>query len=328
MFYLIACIECLAVSFLAGACASVVFLPTSRLIQSSILRRRPATAANILVLLRLLPAASGILLTLGFTLPAFLLFEPRPSNDYLGPLQYTLAVSGALIFIVMIIRAFRVLRASTMLERRWKEHSTRISIPGIKVPTYSVSGAPALFVVIGVLRPNVFVGREIIETLSASEMAAAAAHEMAHVRAHDNLKQLLLDISRPPSWLMQLGVPDEVWLNAAELAADQAALADGNAPLQLASALLKAARIRSSFPCNPGCSGSHLLPAHWGSRLEARVVYLVALADAGSHAVVKRVSRPAMRACVLLSLACLIVTYAATAHIVFRVVEEMLDVLF
>lgn len=328
MFYLIAGIECLAVSFLAGACASVTFLPTSRLIQSSILSRRPATAANILVLLRLLPTASGILLTLGFTLPAFLLFEPRPSTDYLGPLQYGLALAGALILTVMIARAFRVLRASFTLARRWKECSTRISIPGIAVPTHAVSGTPSLFVVIGVLHPNVFVGREIIEKFSASEMAAAAAHEMAHVRAHDNLKQFLLDISRPPTWLMRLGIPDEVWLNTAELAADQAALADGNAPLQLASALLKAARLRSSFAADFGASGLHLLPAHWGSRLEARVVYLVGLADSTSQVFAKRVSRPAMRACALLSLACLLVTYAATAHFVFRIVEEMLDVLF
>jgi len=328
MFYLIAGIECLAVTFLVGACASVVFLPTSRLIQSSILSRRPATAANIFVLLRLMPVASGIFVTLGFTLPAFLMFEPRPCTDYLGPMQYALALSGALIITVVIVRAFRVLRASFTLGRHWKSRSTRISIPGIDVPTYAVNGAPSLFVVIGVLRPNVFVGREIIEKLSASEMAAAAAHEMAHVRAHDNLKQFLLDISRPPSWLMRLGVPDEVWLNTAELAADQAALADGNPPLQLASALLKAARLRTSFTGDFGTSGLHLLPAHWGSRLESRVVYLVALADTGSQAFVKGVSRPAMRACALLSVACLIVTYAATAHIVFRVVEEMLDVLF
>src|SRR6185312_366880 len=100
------------------------------------------------------------------------------------------------------------------------------------------------------------------------------------------------------------------------------------APLQLASALLKAARLKNTFAAECGVSGLHLLPPHWGSRLETRVTYLVALADTGSQAFAKRLSRPAMRACVLLSLACLLVTYAATAHIVFRVVEEMLDVLF
>src|SRR5262249_48725416 len=195
---------------------------------------------------------------------AFLLFEPRPTTDYIGPLQLALSAGGALILTIITARIWRVLRATFWIEHHWKNGAARINIPGLSIPTYRLESIPSLFVVTGVLRPTVFIGSEIIEKFSDQEMAAAISHEMAHIRSRDNLKQFLLEVSRPPALLMKFGVPDSVWLDTAELAADRAALADGSEPLHLASALLKACRLSGAQARNAALLGSHLLPAHSG----------------------------------------------------------------
>lgn len=328
MFYLVAAIECLAVNFLVWLCASLLCLPASRLVLKITRHRHPGTVANSLFAVRVLPAALATILAVIFALPAFLLFEPRPSNDYVGPLQIAIAASGGLIYVIMIFRAARSLRASWMVEKYWKARSHRIQLPGVDAPAYSVNGIPSLFVVTGTLRPCVFVGREIIEELSAEEMAAAARHEMAHIRSRDNLKQLLLDISRPPAWLMRLGIHDEVWMDTAELAADHSTLSAGNAPLQLASALLKVGRLRSSFAAHFAASGAHLVPTHCSPRLETRVTHLIALADEGFDSRLQQFSRRMLLALAITGTVIFILSYAATASVMLKEVEEALDVLF
>lgn len=328
MFYLVAIVECLAVGFLVLASASVLCLPASRLIFSLARQRHPGTTANLLFALRILPAGLAALLALIFALPAYMEFEPRPSTDYIGPLQITMAMFGGLVLVIMIARAVRVFRANFLVEKHWKTRSNRIYIPGIEIPTYCVNDLPSLFVVAGILRPCVFVGREIVAELSAPEMAAAAAHEMAHIHAYDNLKQLLLEISRPPAWLMQVGVSDDVWMDAADLAADRSALAAGNEPLHLASALLKVGRLRNSFAARFSMLGSHLLPAHAGHRLEARVTQLVALADGDPRSYVQQFSHRQVYVFTTASFVLFALSYAATAPVLLRFVEEALDFLF
>jgi len=328
MFYVVATIECLAVSFLVGVLTSVLCLPASRLVWTRTRQRHPGTTANILFASRLIPPVIGALVALEFALPAYLLFEPRPSDDYIGPMQLGFAAFGALILTVMVFRGAHILRSTYLVEKRWKSLSTRIDVPGIGIPTYCVEGVPSLFVATGMMRPCVFVSREIVQEFSADEMAAAAAHEMAHIRAHDNLKQLLLDICRPPVWLLRLGAADHLWLQSVELAADQAALAEGNAPLHLASALLKVARQRKSLLGQFRVAGSHLVPAESAVRLETRVNHLVELSNGETASRSRQFSRRLVYGCILASVLCFVLSYVATAHVVLRFVERALDVLF
>src|SRR5262249_54920894 len=143
MFYTTAVIESLAVSFLVGLSACIVCLPALRLVQSKISLNRPVVTANLLVLLRLMPAGLAALLTIGFTLPAFLVFEPRPTTDYIGPLQISLAICGALILAVITTRIWRVLRATFWIEKHWKNGATRIHLPGVSIPTYRLESIPS-----------------------------------------------------------------------------------------------------------------------------------------------------------------------------------------
>jgi Zn-dependent protease with chaperone function len=326
VYYLIAAIECLGVGFLALICAGLVCLPASRLVARAIRQRHPGTIANILFAFRLLPAGIAATLSLAFALPAYLMFEPHPSNDYVGPLQIILGVSGAAMFAIMIFRMVHALHSSSMVEEHWLARSRRVHIPGLHLPAYSVKGIPSLFVVTGILRPRVFVSREILQEFSAGEMSAAAAHEMAHVRSFDNLKQLLLEITRPPAWLLKFGISDESWADATEHAADHFALSVGNPPLQLASALLKVVKLRSSFVAHH-FPGMHLVPAHGRPRLETRVTHLIAMTDNPGPRP-HQFSSQLVYGFALTGITLFVICYAATAPVVLRFAEHALDMLF
>ena len=327
MFYFIAVVECLTVNFLVLTCASLVCLPASRLVARWTRHRHPGTQANILFAMRVLPAGLAALLAFGFALPGFILFEPRPSNDYIGPLQIAVATAGGLFFVSMVSRITRAMWANFQVTRYWKTRSTRVQISGIDAPTYAVNGIPSLFVVVGLLRPCVFVGKEIIQQFSAEEMAAAAAHEMAHIRSRDNLKQLLMEVSRPPAWLRPLGLPDDKWIDAAELAADHSTLAAGNKPLQLASALVKVGKLRNSIVAHLAV-GAHLVPAHCSPRLETRITHLISLADHGLISGTQQFSRRMVYSFAIASVTLFILWYAAAAPVLLHAAEEALDVLF
>jgi Zn-dependent protease with chaperone function len=123
--------------------------------------------------------------------------------------------------------------------------------------------------------------REIVERLSAEELAAALSHEMAHVSSFDNLKQLLLRITRPPAFLKMFTLVDAAWTSTSEVAADQAALANGATALDLSSALVKVGRIGRPVAFKTGVAASHLLPPGCSTSLEARVQRLQAALENG-----------------------------------------------
>jgi hypothetical protein len=94
---------------------------------------------------------------------------------------------------------------------------------------------------------------------------------MAHVSSFDNLKQLLLRITRPPGFLKTLTLADAAWTSASEVAADQSALTAGATALDLSSALVKVGRIARPAVLLQAATASHLLPPACGTSLEARV---------------------------------------------------------
>jgi Zn-dependent protease with chaperone function len=102
------------------------------------------------------------------------------------------------------------------------------------------------------------------------------AHELAHVRFFDNLKRLLLKITRPPNWMGGTAV-DSAWTGVSEVAADEAALAAGTSPLDLASALVKIVTlkrhggVRNENDNEDALAASHLVPQAGGSSLATRI---------------------------------------------------------
>ena len=274
MYYALGTAICLAVLFLVMAAAFTLCMAVPRLLRLMSNSTTPRTYANFLFGIRVMPLLLGLAATLGFALPAFLRFEPRSTGEPMALRLLALALLGGLALLAMAVRAVRIARATIIAQRQWRRNSRKISVPGVQLPVYCVQNSPSLLAVVGIFRARIFVAREIAEFLSAEELSAALAHEMAHVSAFDNFKQFLLKITRPPRWFAALHTADIAWTNASEIAADETALAEGASVLDLSAALVKVGRLGPHTAMNEAIAASHLLPLTAGSCMEVRVAHL------------------------------------------------------
>jgi Zn-dependent protease with chaperone function len=279
-FYLLAAALCLSVWFLVLVGASVAFEAATRLcrpwLDSSTPRSwSPRSKAGFLFVLRSLPVLLSGGIAFGMALPSFLRFEPRSTSEPLGPKLTVLAIAGAGVLLAMAVRSVRLLWATTKIQKEWRRRAREMRVEGCKVPVYAVDGSPALLSVTGVVRPRVFVASSVTEVLSPEELSAALAHEMAHVRSLDNLKQLFLKTTRPPAWLDRflMGNADADWTVTSEVAADEDALDAGASVLTLSSALVKIGRLQRSAS-GPRMIASHFIPEGLPSCLQMRVAHL------------------------------------------------------
>ncbi|HET9183664.1 MAG TPA: M56 family metallopeptidase [Candidatus Angelobacter sp.] len=277
MFYLLCLSLCFAVFFIVTAGASLVLLPLLRLVLSrSDLRRARARArsrANLIFTARVLPALLGLVAALGLALPAFLKFEPSSTREIPGLLLLLLAGLGALIVGAIVLRCWRILRTTHVMQRDWLKKAQRFSKCGRRIPVYCVDESAPLLAVTGIFRPRIFISRAVAAVLDSPELHAALAHEFSHVAAGDNLKQFLLKISRPPAWLHFPKQLDSAWVNNSEIAADEGALAGGASALDLSSALVKVGRLSVRNFAPSGLAASHLVDG-CGAATQARVVRL------------------------------------------------------
>jgi peptidase M48-like protein len=230
-----------------------------------------AATARRLFALRLLPALLGAAVAGGLTLPGFLLHEPRESDEVAG-LAFSLLVAAGLLSIARgIARGAADWWASRRLHRSWTRAGRPLALPGAPVPAYRIRNPFPVVSVVGILRPRLFVADQVLERLSAAELRAVLAHEAGHVAAADNLKRLLVRLCPAPPWPGAARRLEERWEQAAEEAAD----ARCGVPLDLASALLKTARLapvgaRIELP---------VASFHNGSALARRVRRLTRQAD-------------------------------------------------
>ena len=234
MFYVLALALCLAVLFIVLAGATVVCAAGLWFARRSFAFLAPRRSANLVFTLRTLPWLLACAVTVGFALPAFLRFEPHATGEFLGLRLLALATLGGIVTGFTVVRGWRIAQATHRAQKQWRANAQRLRFEGVPLPTYCAEGAGPLLAVTGILRPRIFVSRTVTESLSARELSAAIAHELAHVHARDNLKQLLLKMTRPPRWLRVFRSSDPQWLGASEMAADECALASGASALYLA----------------------------------------------------------------------------------------------
>jgi hypothetical protein len=278
MFYALALSVSLAVWFLATLAAWLLGLPLRRILGTQVLtsrslERSPAAMADALFVLHTLPLSLALLFTFGVALPAFLRYEPHSTGEPLSSKLWILASAGALLLAVMMVRGARTLWATARVGKSWRANSRgEFKVEGVGARVYCVENDSPLLAVTGIFRPRIFISREVLGLLSSGELRAAVAHEMHHSRRFDNLKQLLLKITRPPRWLG--GSRESSWILASEVAADAGALARGASALDLASALVKVAAIKRGPAFGDQIAASHLLPDLSGSPLSARVLRL------------------------------------------------------
>jgi Zn-dependent protease with chaperone function len=195
--------------------------------------------ASKLLALRLLPPLTGLALAASLVLPAFLVFEPRNAQETPGLAITLLATVGGLAIAAGLRRSLADFRATRGVRRAWERQGRIASLPGAPAPAYVIRHEFPVVSVVGILRPRLFVAEQVLERLSASELAAVLAHEAGHLSSLDNLKRLALRLSPVISWPGLARRLDSAWDEAVEEAADSTAL-NG---LELASALVKTARL-------------------------------------------------------------------------------------
>jgi len=195
--------------------------------------------------LRVLPLTIALVLALGILLPAYILYEPAESGEVVGWTLLVPAILGAAGIVVALSRAAIRWRATRVILRQWLSRSVPISPPIAGLEAYRLSYDLPIVAIVGCFRPKLFVADCVFESLGTSETAAAIAHERAHLVAHDNFKNAVARLgSDTLAPLLVSGTLQTEWMQASEEAADDLACnRDKNIALDLASALIKVARI-------------------------------------------------------------------------------------
>jgi len=242
------------------------------------------TRARLLFSLRTLPALLALLFVALLLVPSYLAYEPRHTSESVSLKLGLLALLSAAGLAVSLARGIATHRATAKLTSDWLKQGTRIEIAGIAIESYQIDHQFPLIGIVGFLRPRLFIATQVLEFLTPEEIAAAIAHENGHLIARDNLKRGLLQACRDALLIIPSGrLLDKSWSEASEEAADENAARQGNAvALDLASALVKIARIipLGARPTMP--AGVFLLGDEETKGIKSRVGRLIALATAGT----------------------------------------------
>ncbi|HYM75550.1 MAG TPA: M56 family metallopeptidase [Candidatus Dormibacteraeota bacterium] len=231
--------------------------------------RRPpeSRVANLLFTLRLFPLATAVVITAAFTVPSFLLLEPRAINEPLGGLPLALGLCGLGIGIFGAAKVFRAIRKASHTISAWTREAQSVS-SATPVPVLRISRPIPPMSAVGIVRPRILLSSAAESVLAADELRAALKHEIAHIRRRDNLKKLLLRFVAFPG----MSGLEMAWLEAAEMAADDAAVSTPTEALDLAATLIKLSRLG---PVAPPVDLSAALVHSPASIMNARVERLI-----------------------------------------------------
>ena len=242
--------------------------------------------------------------------------QARGSTERLDWPLAIAAICGVATLLLYCARAAVLVWRSRAGARRWLRAGKNVALdltrqkPSQACEVRDVSGVLA---VSGTLRPRYFVSSDVFSALSASELAAAFAHEAGHVEAHDNCKRLLLHALTLPG--QSFARVRAEWSAAAELAADEAAVRCGTPVLDLASALVAVARLRGAGAVSPGFSC--LLPPDGAPMLGMRIARLLQLLHGDAVPMAPRRARWQVLSAIAAALALLMLVYPsalAAAH--------------
>ena len=242
------------------------------LIQRWFRPRSARSSADLLFILRVLPLALSSAVTLGFTLPSFLLLEPRSTDEAIGSAPLALGFCCLILIGVGLARGLMAqLRASRALVK-WLDGSmlmeSQITESGEAVPIFRTGNDAPTLTVAGVCAPKVLISEAAVAMLNPAELRTALRHEIAHALRYDNLKKLVFRFSVFPA----MAGLEHAWSEETEMAADDAAVSSFPDALDLAAALIKVSRLGAIQ------SSGELTMAllHSSTALRARVQRLVA----------------------------------------------------
>jgi len=222
-------------------------------------QRRPARRianlrfANLLFMLRMSPLAAAVAITIALTVPSFLWLEPRAIDEPMGGVALLLSLFGAALGMLGVVNMGMALHRASRAISLWTYAAQPIKATGIKatqvkatktLPVLRISRPVPALVTAGIVRPRILLSETAESALTAGELQAALKHEVVHVRRRDNLKRLLLRLVPFPG----MSGLEAAWADAAEMAADEAAVSNPAEALDLAAALIKLSRLAPVCP--------------------------------------------------------------------------------
>ena len=267
------------------------------------------SVADLLFVLRVLPLFASILITAAFVVPSFDILEPRSINEGTGTLPLAF---GAAALLLIAYGSYRVIAAQVRTSRivaGWLEGASPLETSGQTTTLCSRRETPPLTLV-GMREPRVLVSEAAFAVLGEDELHVALRHELAHIRSWDNLKKLVFRFAPFPG----LGKMESAWSQAAELAADDAAVCNLNDALDLASALVKLSRL-VPIEVAPACTVGFVT----GS-IRARIARLLAWDESGNTRT-RRIPRWLAIPPVLAAILCAFVTYGPALAITHEMTE-------
>jgi hypothetical protein len=191
---------------------------------------------NMLFWFRVFPLLASAAVTLALAVPSFVLLEPRSIDEEMGvPL-----VLGFNCLVLLGFGLFRVVvaqRRSSRVVGEWLK-GAKVLDAGVTGPTVQASRKSPPLALVGVCAPKVVVSEATVALLTPPELRVAVRHEVAHMRSRDNLKKLVFHCSPFPG----MASLEAAWQEAAELAADDAAVSNFREALDLAATLIKLSR--------------------------------------------------------------------------------------
>ncbi len=213
----------------------------------SLRRLSGARGARLLLALRAFPPACGLAVALLLAAPAFVAHEPLHGEHHeeIGAGLVALGLLGLLPVALGLGRGLRALAATRRLERDWRRLEQPLALPEAGLPASRLAHPFPVAALGGLIHHRLYLAECVLDSFTPGELRATCAHERAHAASRDNLKALLLRAC--PDWLALLPLGREVeqaWGEAAEEAADDAtARGDAGRAVELAAALVKAARL-------------------------------------------------------------------------------------
>ena len=243
LFWLAAC--CTLLAFAAvNAAASACLVAHWRLRG----HRWMGASSSSLLFRRWLPAALSAALSLMVVLPSFLRHEPRNRVESVGVLLAAGAIAGIAILVAAALRGVVALARTRAGLRRWLVSASPMPLHGWAGRAWLVESEATAACTAGLIQPELFLSRRVVETCTPGELAGIVAHERAHAAARHNLKRLLLlctpDLVRLTPAARAI---EHSWAARAEEEADGAAGGSDRAVrLDIAGAIVRLARLRAA----------------------------------------------------------------------------------
>jgi Zn-dependent protease with chaperone function len=271
----------LAALLLLNAGASTATALIWRLVMPMVSALSARTRSDLLFTLRLAAPAFSLVVVFLFVIPAYLDYEPRTTTEIVSKKLAALALVSLASIAFALWRTIRSWRATAKLRRQWLQKAEQIQMPDIDVPAFRISHHFPIIAIVGTLRPRLFIADNVLSSLNRDEIAAAIAHERAHLAARDNLKRTLLRLCSDSLFLVPFGrAVERMWAENIESAADEfAARQSAATALNLASALVTIAKMvpvgaRADVPL-----GAYLVGAEETQGIRSRIRRLIEMSS-------------------------------------------------